>query len=91
MLTKFFSLDPPTLYSVYAGNTTSNMTMISNASVLITAPYNNVTANDVAVKIGNLTDVTLFSNVTARYVNVSISGSFLGDGRGGTISEFAVL
>lgn len=83
--------NPPTSYSVSVGNNTSNMTLISTNSVNITAPYNNITAEQVSIKVGNLTDVVLPSIVVGRYVNVSISGSYLADGRGGTLSEFGVL
>jgi len=38
-----------------------------------------------------LTDVTLNKTVVAQYLTISITGSYLSDGRGGTLAEVAVL
>jgi len=68
-----------------------SMVQIAEGDVTISAPYNSVTADEVSVKVGNVTDVTLEKGVQARYVNVTIVGSFAADGRGGKLSEFVVL
>jgi hypothetical protein len=67
------------------------MTTISTGNVSISAPYSAATANEVAVKVGNLTDVTLEECTSARFVNLTIAGSFFADGKGGTVAEFAIL
>jgi hypothetical protein len=75
---------------VSAGTNLTNLTTVANNSIVISAAYNASTANDVVTRIGNTTDLAINSTI-ARYVNVTISGSFLADGTGGTIAEFAVL
>ncbi|KAI5474838.1 glycoside hydrolase family 65 protein [Pseudohyphozyma bogoriensis] len=82
---------PPTSYSVAAGTDLANLTVVSSASVNISAPYNATFDNEVTTKIGNLTNVSLSTQLTARYVNLTIAGSFVDDGEGGTVAEFAVL
>ncbi|GAA5883213.1 hypothetical protein JCM16303_007308 [Sporobolomyces ruberrimus] len=83
---------PPLTYTVLAGDSLENMTtLISSASIEISAPYDATTANAVSIKVGNLTDVSLNSTVQARYVNLTIEGSRDGETSGGTVAEFAVL
>lgn len=82
--------DPPISFVVSGGSSLSNQTALAGANVSISAPYNNVTADAVATKVGNLTDVALNSTVSVRFVNLTITGSFLGDGKGATVAEFAV-
>ena len=84
-------VDPPLSYSVSAGLGPANQTVLAAGNVTISDPYDAATANDVVLRIGNLTDVTLEARVEARYVRLTIEGSFLGDARGGTVAEFAVL
>jgi trehalose/maltose hydrolase-like predicted phosphorylase len=86
-----WGLNPPISYVVAAGSSITNMTTISAGNVSISAPYSAATANEVAIKVGNLTDVTLPSSVSARFLNLTITGSFLADGNGGTVAEFAIL
>lgn len=87
----FLHPDPPTSYIVSAGPSITNMTTISSGNVSISAPYSAATANEVAVKVGNLTDITLQSSFSARFVNLTIMGSFAADGEGGTVAEFAIV
>jgi hypothetical protein len=54
-------------------------------------PYDIQTAALVRPIVGNTTDVTLKRTVGARYVQVTIEGSSLQDGAGGTLAEFAVI
>ncbi|GAA5888338.1 hypothetical protein JCM5296_003292 [Sporobolomyces johnsonii] len=91
-----FGSQPPTSYLVSAGASLANMTTIANGTVSISAPYNAQQANLVAIRVGNVTDVTLAMPVVARYVNLTIAGTMAqggggGDGYGGTVAEFAVL
>jgi hypothetical protein len=54
-------------------------------------PYDIQTAALVRPIVGNTTDVALNRTVEARYVQVTIEGSSLQDGAGGTLAEFAVI
>ncbi|KAL8276477.1 hypothetical protein RQP46_011127 [Phenoliferia psychrophenolica] len=87
--------NPPLFYSVTGGPSLSNQSTLAMGNVSISAAFNAATANDVVVRIGNLTDVTLDASIGGgggvRFVNLTVVGSFLGDGRGGTVAEFAVL
>ncbi|GAA5927993.1 alpha,alpha-trehalase ATH1 [Sporobolomyces koalae] len=83
---------PPLTYTVQAGSSLSNMTtVVSNASIDISSPFDATTANAVSIKVGNLTDHILENSLQARYVNLTIQGSREGDGLGGTVAEFAIL
>ncbi|KAE9382576.1 hypothetical protein BT96DRAFT_1010391 [Gymnopus androsaceus JB14] len=82
---------PPISYVVAAGPSIANMTTIAAGNVSVSAPYSVATANKVAIKVGNLTDVTLQSSISARFLNLTITGSFLADGEGGTVAEFAIV
>jgi hypothetical protein len=83
--------NPASSYAVSAGNSTDNLTSIISGNPTISVPYDASTAAQVRLVVGNTTDVTLNETVSARYVSVSISGSSLGDGRGATLAEFAVI
>jgi hypothetical protein len=66
---------------VSANISLSDLTILSDAE-----------ANLVQVHIGNLTDVALNETVTARYVQLTIEGSWEeSTGYGGTVAEFAVI
>ncbi|KAG8864784.1 alpha,alpha-trehalase ath1 [Tulasnella sp. 330] len=80
--------NPAISYSVTAGMSTGNMTSIASGNVTVSAP---TVPTTITVNVGNVTDVTLAQSVQARYVNVTITGSFLADGRGGTVAEFVVI
>ncbi|KAE9402984.1 family 65 glycoside hydrolase [Gymnopus androsaceus JB14] len=86
-----WGLNPPISYVVAAGPSIANMTTIAAGNVSVSAPYSVATANEVAIKVGNLTDVTLQSSISARFLNLMITGSFLADGEGGTVAEFAIV
>lgn len=64
---------------------------MASGNVTISAAYDAATAQIIEVKAGNTTDVKLNAPVVARFVNVTIEGSYSGDGPGGTIAEFAAL
>ncbi|KZP31745.1 carbohydrate-binding module family 32 protein [Athelia psychrophila] len=83
--------NPATEYAVYAGASVANLTQVAGGSVDISVPYDAAAVEAVAIRVGNLTDVSLNKTVEARYVRVAITGSFLADGRGGTLAEFAVI
>ena len=83
--------DPPLSYSIAGGATLANQTVLVAGNVSISAPYNPATASDVVIHVGNLTDLTLMAPVDIRFVNLTVTGSFSGDGRGGTVSEFALV
>ncbi|KAF9019821.1 glycoside hydrolase family 65 protein [Rhodocollybia butyracea] len=51
--------NPPTFYIITAGDSLDDFTTVTTGNVTISAPYSAATANEVAVKVGNLTDVTL--------------------------------
>ncbi|GAA5992775.1 hypothetical protein JCM10908_006927 [Rhodotorula pacifica] len=76
----------------------SNSTMMQSAAavvggnVTLSAPFDAVRANMVAIPLGNLTDAPVpQGTVSGRYVSLTISGSYGTDGYGGTVAEFAVL
>ncbi|GAA6060907.1 hypothetical protein JCM10212_003941 [Sporobolomyces blumeae] len=86
--------EPPLTFTVQAGSSLSNMTLLTpsmSTEVNISSPYNAQSANQVSIKVGNLTDYSLASPVQARYVNLTIEGSRTGEDVGGTIAEFALL
>ena len=86
-----WNANPATSYAVSGGNSVDNMTALASGNVDISAPYNASNAEAVSIKVGNLTDVTLNKTVVAQYLTISITGSYLSDGRGGTLAEVAVL
>jgi hypothetical protein len=86
-----WNTNPAKSYAVSGGNSVNKMAEIASGNVDISAPYNATNAVAVSVKVGNLTDVTLNKAVTARYLTISITGSYLGDGKGATLAEFAAL
>jgi hypothetical protein len=85
--------NPARSYQVFGGESLAfeSMVQIVAGDVKISAPYDPTTAEEVSVKTGNVTDVVLKEGVEARYVNVTIVGSFAEDGRGGTVAEFVVI
>ena len=83
--------NPAKSYALYGGTSPGSMTALANGNVKISAPYNAVTAEAVTIKLGNLTDVQLNKTITARYITVSITGSYLVDGKGATLAELAVI
>lgn len=83
--------NPALSYTVSAGKSASKLVPISSGNVNISAPYDASDANAVKIRVGNLTDVLLSQTVQAQYLSVAINGSYRGDGRGGTLAEFAVV
>ncbi|KAF7971069.1 hypothetical protein HWV62_22127 [Athelia sp. TMB] len=83
--------NPATQFAVWAGASAGALKQVAGGAVNVSAPYDAGNAEAVAVKVGNTTDVRVEGTVKARYVKVGITGSFLGDGRGGTLAEFAVI
>ncbi|ORY91787.1 glycoside hydrolase family 65 protein [Leucosporidium creatinivorum] len=83
--------NPAISFTITAGLTLTNQTSVASQNVTISAPFDAATAEVVAVAAGNLTDIRLPQGVRARYVNVTIEGSFMGDGKGATIAEFAAM
>ena len=86
-----WNANPAKTFTVSGGNGLDNMTLLASGTVNISAPFDPSTAEAVSIKVGNLTNVVLDKTTTARYITISITGSFLGDGRGGTLAEVAVL
>lgn len=84
-------------YSVSLSNSSSSTAATSTNAVVagnvtLSAPYDAVRANTVAVPIGNLTDASVpQGKVAGRYVTLTISGSYGSGGTGGTVAEFAVI
>ena len=76
---------------MWAGASAGDLKQVAGGAVNISAPYSAAGAEAVAVKVGNVTDVSVDGTLKARYVKVGITGSYLGDGRGGTLAEFAVI
>jgi hypothetical protein len=65
---------------------------IVGGNVTLSAPFDAVRADMVAIPLGNLTDASVPQGiVSARYVSLTISGSYGTDDYGGTVAEFAVL
>lgn len=88
----FFLPDPPLSFFVTAGVTLSNTTLfVPQQKILVSSPYDPSTIQDLILRIGNTTDVIAAVPINARYVTLTIEGSFLGDGKGGTVAEMAVL
>jgi len=86
-----WNANPAISYAVSGGNSLGKMSALASGNVDISAPFDPSTAEAVSIKVGNLTDVTLNKTVTAQFLTISITGSFLGDGRGGTLAEVAVM
>lgn len=86
-----WGINPAQSYAVYGGKSTDSMTPLASGNVNISAPYNASNAEAVAIKLGNITEISLNQTATAQYLTVSITGSYLGDGRGGTLAELAVI
>jgi hypothetical protein len=86
-----WNANPAKSYAVSGGKSMDDMTALASGEVKISAPYNASNAEAVSIKVGNLTDIALNQTVTVQYLTISISGSYLGDGRGGTLAEVAVL
>lgn len=86
--------DPAQNFSVATGNNATNLTAVPNlnGTVSISKAYNETEAAQVAVQVGNTTDVSLGNNtVSARFVQLTIQGSQMNDGMGATVAEFAVI
>lgn len=86
-----WNANPAQSYALYGGKSSGSMAALANGSVSISAPYDAANAEAVSIKLGNLTDVQLNKTITARYLTVSITGSYLADGKGATLAEFAVI
>ena len=86
-----WNANPAISFAVSGGSSMDKMTALASGNVSISAPYNASNAEAVSIKVGNLTDIALNKTVTARYLTISITGSYLADGRGGTLAEVAVL
>jgi hypothetical protein len=91
-----FNENPPVSYTVYAGqsNTTDSLKQVAKVDhVTITAPYDASSAEDVVVRLGNTSDVSLEKSLKARYVKLIVEGSQNDDGTtaGATVAEVAVV
>ncbi|KAK4703450.1 hypothetical protein P7C70_g2769, partial [Phenoliferia sp. Uapishka_3] len=86
-----WGLNPALNFMVTGGSSITDQTMLGSGNVSISTPYVAATANDVTIRVGNTTDVSLMMPAEVRYVNVTIAGSYLRDGRGGTLAEFAIV
>lgn len=91
-----FNNNPPLSYTVYAGtaNSTQGLKQVAKIdNVAITAPYDATTADQVAVRLGNLSDVSLPKSIKARYVQLEVTGTHTDDGTnaGATVAEIAVV
>ncbi|KAK4056495.1 alpha,alpha-trehalase ath1 [Microbotryomycetes sp. JL221] len=80
---------PAQTFAIYAGRSTRNMTLVAQQNVTISTPYDAATALDVVLRTGNTTDIELDNTVTARYVNLTIRGTYGEPGSGATVAEFA--
>lgn len=83
--------DPAISVTITAGLTLTNQTSVASQNITISAPFDAATAEVVSLKPGNTTDIRLSQGVQARFVNVTIEGSYLADGQGATIAEFAAM
>ncbi|KAK4055789.1 alpha,alpha-trehalase ath1 [Microbotryomycetes sp. JL201] len=80
---------PARTFAIYAGSSTRNMTLVAQQNVTISAQYSAASANQVALQLGNTTDVPLDQAVSARFVNLTIRGTYGEPGSGATVAEFA--
>ncbi|KAM0788656.1 hypothetical protein ACM66B_002758 [Microbotryomycetes sp. NB124-2] len=80
---------PARTFAVYVGSSTRNMTLVAQQNVTVSAQYDAATANAVTLRLGNTTDVQLDQSVSARYVNLTIRGTYGEPGSGATVAEFA--
>ncbi|GAA5820821.1 hypothetical protein JCM3770_000353 [Rhodotorula araucariae] len=85
--------EPPQSYSIAVSNTSelAGASAVASGNVTLSAPYDLAQSLIVQVDLGNLTDVPLAAPVTARYVQLTIEGSYATKGYGGTVGEFAVI
>ncbi|GAA5834169.1 hypothetical protein JCM11251_000560 [Rhodosporidiobolus azoricus] len=95
--------EPPASWSVSISNSSGSFDPAAEASLLPTVlASGNITqsdltilsaeeANIVRLHVGNLTDVSLNGTSYARYVELTIEGSWGTEGQGATVAEFAVI
>lgn len=83
---------PATSFAIAVSNSTGQFTTAAQQNVTLSVPYvASAPEPAVAVRAGNTTTLTLPRPLTARYVQLAITGSFLADGKGATVAEFAVI
>ena len=90
-----FNNNPPNSYTVYAGtsNNSNSLKQVAKVDqVKITAPYDVHTANQVMVRLGNTSDVSLAQSIQARFVKLVVEGALTHDGtnNGATVAEVVV-
>jgi hypothetical protein len=83
--------DPAISVSITAGLTLENQTAVASQNITISVPYVASAVVPVAVVAGNTTDIRFPQGIKARFVNLTIEGSFMADGKGATIAEFAAM
>ncbi|GAA6031033.1 hypothetical protein JCM8097_003971 [Rhodosporidiobolus ruineniae] len=99
--------EPPTAYSVLAANASSDFASSSSTtnstSPAVSLASGNITlsdlsilssevANQVTIHVGNLTDIALPQPVVARFVELTVSGSWNeASGYGGSVAEVGVI
>lgn len=66
--------------------------IINNENVKISQPWSNKTnASEIVINPGNETTLNFDSSFDSRFVQVSVEGSYMDDGRGGRVVEFALM
>lgn len=88
-----FGKNPPQFISLLSGADLENLSeTVSRQSVNLSSPYNEVTANQVKVSVGNTTSLKLQSQ-KARYVQLVIEGAMVENefDHGATVAEFNIL
>ncbi|PWN46738.1 hypothetical protein IE53DRAFT_391103 [Violaceomyces palustris] len=89
-----WSQNPARKISIQAGNSTRNLdqTILQETPVTISEPYQPSQADQVKVKVGNLTDLQFQPpSLPVRFVRFSIQGSFSDQGEGATVAELVLV
>ena len=83
---------PPRKFSVFVSDKEGEWEEIHRAeSVKVSAPWKKEDALKVVMQIGNTTVVELEEEKRGRWVKLRIEGDRSGEGRGGTVAQFALL
>lgn len=85
-----WALAPPRSVEIRAGLSVANLTTLVTQNISISVPYGPATAQDIVIREGNVTNFVV-TPLLARYVSLTIVGSYANDTAGATVSEFAVL
>ena len=82
---------PPKSFSLVGSNDLSEYVTLYSGVVDISSPWDPETAKLVRLRVGNMTDVELSKKPTVRYLKITVEGSHVPDGLGGTVAEVNVV